>query len=211
MPYLLIDDGMAENQKVVGLSDKAFRLWITGLVYCARNLTDGAISELALRFVGANSQIDRPKTVAKQLVSAGLWEPNGDGWMIHDYLEYNPSRAEIAERRELARERKRRQRNKGHGGTSRGTGRVSHAHQDPPKGVSKETPRGSSPNGLPQVTRDKALAEAEQLAATWHTPDSSLFADQLDQLERDHHVTLGALEREHLWDIAHAASSETAA
>lgn len=32
--------------------------------------------------------------LARRLVEAGLWEVNGDGWMIHDWLQYNPSNAE---------------------------------------------------------------------------------------------------------------------
>ena len=207
MPYLLIDDGMAENPKVVGLSDKAFRLWITALAYCARNLTDGAISEIALRFSGANSKIDRPKAIAKQLVSAGLWVVTDDGWQVHDYLEYNPSRAELQAKRELQRERQKRHRSKRNASQSRVTPRVSNAWQDPTKGVSKETPPAGNPYGPAGVTRDKALAAAHRLATTWTTPDSDTFALALDELQHQHGITLKALERETLWDTAHAASS----
>ncbi len=147
MPYLLIDDGMSDNPKVAGLSDRAFRLWITTLVYCARHLNNGAISELALVTTAVTCKIRRKKGVVEELISAGLWEVTDQGWQVHDYLKYNPSRDEIEARRELARERKRRHRSKGHAGQDGGTGRVSHATQDPPKGVSKETPRGSSPAG----------------------------------------------------------------
>lgn len=113
MSYVLLDEGFSENPKITSLTDKAYRLHVTALNYCGRNLTNGAISELALKKTGAISKIARPKTVVKQLVSAGLWHPNGDGWTIHDYLEYNPSRAEIEKKRRLARDRRRRYNQKG--------------------------------------------------------------------------------------------------
>ena len=33
-------------------------------------------------------------SLAGALVAAGLWEVNGRGWLIHDWLKYNPSRAQ---------------------------------------------------------------------------------------------------------------------
>lgn len=41
------------------------------------------------------------------LVDAGLWEPNGSGWLIHDYLEYNPSKEQAAAKRAADAARKR--------------------------------------------------------------------------------------------------------
>jgi hypothetical protein len=102
--WLKLDDDFASHPKVVGLSDKAFRLHICALAYCGKNLTDGLISRLGIRLAGANADLDRPGTVAKQLVSAGLWHANADGtWQIHDYLDYNPSADDIkAERKSAA-------------------------------------------------------------------------------------------------------------
>lgn len=111
MTYLLLEGEFAENEKIQGLSDKAFRLHVTALTHCANNLTDGAISEIDLRKLGAISSIGRPNRVAKQLVSAGLWEANGAVWSVHDYLVHNPSRKEILDKRTKARSRKRKWRN----------------------------------------------------------------------------------------------------
>lgn len=210
MPYLLIDDGFAENPKIAGLSDKAFRLHMSALVYCARNLTDGAISEIGCRFSAAISKIERPNSVVNQLVSAGLWEPVENGWQIHDYLDYNPSRAELEERRRLARERKRRQRTGNNGKShdpSRGTSRPSHAHQDPTKGSLKRPPLGASPSGSQGVgnsdnKKAEARAAAERAASNWATPDSAAFADVLDDIEREHGVAFAALERDRFLDQA---------
>ncbi len=42
-----------------------------------------------------------------ELVLAGLWEPTDTGWVAHDFLDWNPSKAEVlASRKEdLARKR----------------------------------------------------------------------------------------------------------
>lgn len=41
----------------------------------------------------------RAYKLADLLVDAGLWEQNGNGYVIHDYLDYNPSRVEIEAKR----------------------------------------------------------------------------------------------------------------
>ena len=107
MPYLLIEDGFADNAKITSLSDSAFRLYVTSLVQSARNMEDGVISRERLLFSASISKIARPNAVAKELVDAGLWDENGRCFLIHDYLKHNPSRAEIEERRAQARSRKR--------------------------------------------------------------------------------------------------------
>ena len=39
------------------------------------------------------------------LVDRGLWEPVPGGWIIHDFLHYNPSHSKQNERRERDRQR----------------------------------------------------------------------------------------------------------
>ena len=208
MPYLLIDDGFGEHPKIAALSDKAFRLHLMALLWCARNTTDGAISALGMRLSSANALLARPNRVVQQLVSAGLWEPNGDGWHIHHYLEYNPSRAELQDKRKQARERQRRYRQPGHASPSRVTPRVSNAWQDPPSSTLKSTTTGQPPKAT-TAARTKAHAAAHQLATTWTIPDSLAFDQALEHLEQQHGIRFSALERDHHWDTAHQASAGT--
>jgi hypothetical protein len=91
MTWARLDDRFPEHPKVVGLSDAAFRLHIKALCYVARNRTDGHLPNAVPRSLGG-----MPRQVA-ELLSAAVWEKNGDAWIIHDYLDYNPSRAELAE------------------------------------------------------------------------------------------------------------------
>lgn len=88
MTYVQLDDRMADNPKVVALSDKAYRAYVESLCYASGNLTDGVLSDA---IVSA-----RPwKRSAAELVGAGLWEPRPDGYVIHDYLLHQRSRAEV--------------------------------------------------------------------------------------------------------------------
>lgn len=100
MAWAKIDDKFPEHEKVVGLSNAAFRLHVSAICYAARNETDGRILPAAARALRG-----RPRDMA-ELVSAGLWElRGGDGWAIHDYLLYNPSHADLEKKREAARKR----------------------------------------------------------------------------------------------------------
>lgn len=88
------------NQKILPLSDNAFRLYISSIGYAGAQLTDGYIPEIALAMFRA-----KPESVA-ELMAAGLWKPGEGGWWIHDYLKHQTSRAAVENRREHDRRRK---------------------------------------------------------------------------------------------------------
>jgi hypothetical protein len=100
MPWVRIDDHAMEHPKVAGLPDGAFRLWVAGLSYCQKYLTDGFISDVALRGLRAFT----PKRRG-ELLAAGLWRDAQGGITVHDYLDWNDSRAHVLSSREQARER----------------------------------------------------------------------------------------------------------
>ena len=92
MGWAKLDDRFTEHPKVVGLSAQAVRLHVWGIVYCARNRTDGLIPAVMPRSWGHTA-----KHVG-ELVKGHLWEEVDGGYQVHDYLHYNPSRASIQER-----------------------------------------------------------------------------------------------------------------
>ncbi len=98
MAWVRLDDRFYDNPKIIGLSDQAVLLYISALCYSSGQLTDGFIPEKALRRIGWRS--DDLESDVTELVNAGLWEPTDGGYMIHDYLEYNPSREELEDLRE---------------------------------------------------------------------------------------------------------------
>lgn len=141
MPWVRFDDTFSVHRKVEGLSDAAFRLHISAVFWCARNLTDGFVPEEDLELVTA--RVRTPGPFAAELVRRGLWHPvetvtrNGDsdvtrnahvedykidcdstdcpapegpGWVIHDYLEFQPSKDKVREDQSKNADRQRRYR-----------------------------------------------------------------------------------------------------
>jgi len=97
MAWVRIHDGALTHPKLVGLSDKAFRLWVWGLCYCQMHLTDGVIPAAA---------IPPPARTATVLTLAKLWDAKDDGgFTVHDYLDWNDSKAYVTKRRTEAKER----------------------------------------------------------------------------------------------------------
>lgn len=95
MPWGRLDDSFDAHRKVRRAGNEAAGIYARGLSYCAGALTDGHIDPEWLEERAGR----RAARVGELLVVAGLWEPNSDGFVIHDYLDFNPSRSEILERR----------------------------------------------------------------------------------------------------------------
>lgn len=89
MTWAKFDDRFWCHPKVVALSDRAFRLYVTSVCWAASQETDGEVPRAMLPvFRGTPA-------AAAELVRAGLWEAAEGGWRIHDFLDYHPSRAEL--------------------------------------------------------------------------------------------------------------------
>lgn len=98
MPWARFDDHMPSHRKIRPLSDAAFRLWVSAVCWCNANKTDGFISADDLRFV---ADVADPHAAVPQLTAKGLWEEVADGWLVHDFHDYNPAVAEVDAARKL--------------------------------------------------------------------------------------------------------------
>jgi hypothetical protein len=98
--WIKLHDNFWENPKVINAGEDAALLYVQGLSYCSRNLTDGAILTGALRYLTARKDA---RTLARILVREGLWTETPTGWLVHDYLKHQRSRAQIEAEREKAR------------------------------------------------------------------------------------------------------------
>lgn len=105
MSWFKVDDGFLTHPKVYGIKSGPLALWLRAGVWCAGELTDGAIPDRALRGLGA-----KPAHVA-DLVARGLWEPTENGFVFHDWLDYQPSREQILKSRTETLHRVRKHRN----------------------------------------------------------------------------------------------------
>ncbi len=105
MPWARLDDEFFSHPKV----RKAWRcrpavgLHALAMSFCMRHGTEGKVP---VEFVEDQLPDSGERAaVVDALVGAGLWESSGDGWAIHDFLEFNPSNADIEARREADRQR----------------------------------------------------------------------------------------------------------
>lgn len=105
MPWVRFDDMFPINRKVEALTDAAFRLHVSAIFWCARNLTDGFVPESDLELVTA--RVKKHRKLAEELVQRGLWITRPNGWEIKDYLKYQPSKEKVLADREAAAERQR--------------------------------------------------------------------------------------------------------
>lgn len=105
-----------QHDKVEACSLAAVGLFALGLSFAVRELTDGFIP-----IAWAESKTREPAggSAAQQLVDEGLWEPVEDGYRVHDFAVYNPTKA-VLDRRRREREKKRAQRLSRRAGTSPG-------------------------------------------------------------------------------------------
>lgn len=95
MAWARLDDGFPEHPKVLAVGPFGLAVFVRALCYSARNLTDGFIPDAATasftvdfaRTSRTASAIDWPS----RLVAAGLWDRVDGGFIVHDYLSYNPS------------------------------------------------------------------------------------------------------------------------
>ena len=91
MTWTKLDEGFVDHPKINRLSDGAFRLHVSGMVTASRLLSNGFIEtdrapRLVPRFKRAH---------ITELEQVGVWEPVRGGWLIHDFLLYNPSAAQV--------------------------------------------------------------------------------------------------------------------
>lgn len=104
MTWLKVDDQLHGHPKVDGAGLSAMGLWVRCGSWASAYLTEGHIPASLTRTLG------RPRDVAA-LVDAGLWVPNGmGGFAMHDFLDYNPTAAQVRARRAAARRRQEKRR-----------------------------------------------------------------------------------------------------
>jgi hypothetical protein len=100
-PWVKLDDGFWSDPVIDHLGNEAAGVFARMLSYCGQHLTDGKVSPGAVRY------ITRKQRVLDGLEGYGLIVPNGEGYLIPDYLKFNPSREQVEEKRRRDAERKR--------------------------------------------------------------------------------------------------------
>ena len=99
MSWIFLDDKFHSNPKVVAAKLDGAGLYARALAYCGDHLTDGYVPKEWAEEVA-------PKRLRQRLADVGLWTENGGRYHIPDYLDFNPSRMEVEEKRRKEAERK---------------------------------------------------------------------------------------------------------
>jgi hypothetical protein len=95
--WIKLDDAMPEHPKITVLTAQAFRAYVSSIAYANRNLTDGFVPARVAFGLCDDADRAEPLQVEQELVDAALWEPKADGYVVHDYLAYQRSKADILE------------------------------------------------------------------------------------------------------------------
>lgn len=113
MTWVKIDDQFADHPKILRAGPIAGWMHVAALCYANRHLTDGLIPRAALptlasfdgvgltregQLIATPMRVD-PADIAAILVAVGLWSEEADGYRIHDYLDFNPARADVEDHR----------------------------------------------------------------------------------------------------------------
>jgi hypothetical protein len=176
MPWIRLDDQFPDHPKVIDAGPLAAWLYVCGIGYCNRLLTDGHIPSGQVRKL---ADVDNAGELAATLVRVGLWEEVEGGYRIHDYLDYQPSAEQVkAERAATARRQHEwRERNKGRNGVSNAvTDTVSNAPRNatvtgapyPPRTRTHPDPKKRDVSSSHDDDRASATNHAARFAAFWH-------------------------------------------
>lgn len=107
MAWVRLDDSIWDHPKLIGASLAVRGLHASAICWCNRYLTDGFVADGFVTRENATAE-------AEALVAGEAWDRVEGGYMIHDYLEYQPSREKVLGDREAESNRKREAREKGH-------------------------------------------------------------------------------------------------
>lgn len=108
MAWIRLDDDYVHHPKFTALSHGAFRLWHEGMAHCKKLLTNGFISRTYLAgFRYGKSAFVRELVTPSSPGASALWMEEAEGYRVHDYLDWNPSREEELQDREAAKKRMR--------------------------------------------------------------------------------------------------------
>lgn len=149
MVWSKFDDAAPQHPKAKQAGNEAWGLWAAAIMYSNRYLTDGVLSVgvLATECLPQPISLTKARKLAEQLCDVKQ-KPDGEGlferleggfYRVHDFDQYNPTKAEIEERRAVDRNRKK-------GGKGGGS-------TNPPSGNPVGIPTGTPP-GIPSGTGD---------------------------------------------------------
>lgn len=160
MTWLKIDDGFPSHEKVMALSEgpcrgDAIALWTFCGCWSSHALREGFVPNGVVRAYGFHPE------AAAELVRVKLWVPAEGGYTFHDWADYQPSAAQVEERRKAGAERKARSRARL--SSAQSDARVGESRRD--SGIVTGVPRTESRTCLADASRDRERASGNSSSA----------------------------------------------
>lgn len=106
MSWIKLDDQWMDHPKIIRAGRDARDMWLASITWCAKQLTDGFIplNLLPVLAVAAGINVANCQDFATTLIEVRLWDATDGGYLVHDYLDYNPSKEEVLATREARKE-----------------------------------------------------------------------------------------------------------
>ena len=97
MSWVKLDDHWMDHPKIIKAGRDARDVWLASITWCAIQLTDGELPAeiLPTLCVMAGVPVANCQTFAKTLLDVCLWDATENGYCVHDYLDYNPSKDQV--------------------------------------------------------------------------------------------------------------------
>jgi hypothetical protein len=176
-----LDDAILDHPKIIAVGTTGFALYVAGIVYCCRNLTDGFIPKSVLpRLLTPPAEDPQFSCTISELISQQLMREREGGYEVHDFLKYNWSRAKVRRIRASARQRMRNVRGK----FARTTREVRPA-QSPSPYLSPSTTRASTVE----------VAETPKTPTVTHLVNEYRGLDGIKPTRRDGQVIAGLVKQ----------------
>ena len=97
-PWIKLQRNLPRHPRAAVAGSEGMWLFVCGLCYCDEYGTDGLIP---INAVGSlTNTISKPERAAKALLKSGLWEEDGEYYVVRNYLRINRSAKEIAEQKQ---------------------------------------------------------------------------------------------------------------
>lgn len=174
MGWVRWDDDFYDHPKWIKAGPLGIALGAVATAWCNRNLTDGNIPAAKVRTLIAFDGIEdggQPVTsagIAERLVEVGLWNAVPGGYEIHDYLDRQPSKAEVLEKREKERQRWERRSSKASNDTPPRRGRGGDDN-------SSDTPPATQPQSQNEI--DKSISRSRRRNSSTLPSDFGITED----------------------------------
>lgn len=149
MPWIKLDDKWMDHPKIMRAGRDARDMWLASITWSARHLTDGNIPKEMLPALAIMAGIDiaNCQNFARVLLDVCLWNATENGYEIHDYLEYNPTKEQAIANKEARKDAGRR------GGLAKAKQNASKSLAKVKQKSSKSLPRTRTPSRTPSRTR----------------------------------------------------------